>query len=245
MMNITKRLVHLVLWGTCALLPLKTFALESIGKNPGVTDKVSAWIKSDLAKRPVSIGLRIPGKIIDSPPAQPISVMIPRWPHVPFKHVYFSWEPQGHDPTGIYNVPHFDIHFYLLSNGARKAITCAGTDQANCMKPIPAGAVPTNYAPTPEGVPKMGWHWVDLLSPEFHSQPFTATMIYGYYNGQLAFIEPMITQAFFQSRQPFSAPIRQPLIFPKPGYYPTRYKISYTAVTDLYEVDLTNLVYRR
>ena len=91
----------------------------------------------------------------------------------------------------------------------------------------------------------MGWHWVDLLSPEFHGATFTSTMVYGYYEGKLAFYEPMVTQAFFRSRPQFSSAIRQPQSFPKPGYYPTGYSISYQSATDSFEIKLNGLVYRQ
>ena len=42
----------------------------------------------------------------------------------------------------------------------------------------------------------MGWHWIDPLSPEFTGQPFSKTYIYGYYGGELSFVEPMITLAY-------------------------------------------------
>ena len=37
----------------------------------------------------------------------------------------------------------------------------------------------------------MGVHAVNPSAPEFHNQPFTATFLYGYYNKQQTFIEPM------------------------------------------------------
>ena len=46
--------------------------------------------------------------------------------------------------------------------------------------------------------------------PGFQEQPFTATVIYGYCNKQLIFIEPMVSLAFLQSTPTFSAPLARP-----------------------------------
>ena len=32
---------------------------------------------------------------------------------VPFKWVLLNWNPAGHIPHGVYDVPHFDVHFFL------------------------------------------------------------------------------------------------------------------------------------
>ncbi len=39
-----------------------------------------------------------------------------------YTHGYLDWNPQGHIPVGIYDKPHFDFHFYIISNEARMAI---------------------------------------------------------------------------------------------------------------------------
>ena len=32
---------------------------------------------------------------------------------IPFKWVLLNWNAIGHDPRGIFDVPHFDVHFYI------------------------------------------------------------------------------------------------------------------------------------
>lgn len=36
---------------------------------------------------------------------------------VPFQSMQFAWESAGHEPEGIYTVPHFDFHFYYTTEG--------------------------------------------------------------------------------------------------------------------------------
>lgn len=159
----------------------------------------------------------------------------------PFRHVVMNWNPKGHEPEDVYGAPHFDFHFYLIPSAIQQAITCENADKAICMKPVLPEFIPHAYAPTPAGVPTMGWHWIDTLSGEWHGQPFTSTFIYGYYNGLMSFLEPMITREFFLSKKTLDAPIRQPLKFPYEGFYPASYAIRYDAVKDEYRVVLKEL----
>jgi hypothetical protein len=34
-----------------------------------------------------------------------------RRPEIPFKWVGLNWNPHGHIPPGVYDLPHFDVHF--------------------------------------------------------------------------------------------------------------------------------------
>lgn len=46
----------------------------------------------------------------------------------PFDHVAIDWNPKGHIPPNIYDVPHFDFHFYMTSYEERSQITAEGED---------------------------------------------------------------------------------------------------------------------
>jgi hypothetical protein len=146
----------------------------------------------------------------------------------PYKHIILDWNPHGHEPDGIYDKPHFDIHFYFISQNERATITCLNEDLPICMQTPLSEFQVSDYAPTPAGVPAMGWHWVDLLSPEFNGGIFTRTFIYGYYAGIPIFIEPMVTLEFLKSKIESELKIRRPTIFPYAGgYFPEEYKIKY------------------
>lgn len=146
----------------------------------------------------------------------------------PYKHITLDWNPHGHEPMGVYDKPHFDFHFYFISEEDRHAIRCMDEDTVPCMMAPQADYLVSDYAPTPAGVPMMGWHWVDLLSPEFNGGIFTRTMIYGYYGGNTIFIEPMVTVEYLQSKEESLLPIRQPKKFPyNNAYYPSAYQVSF------------------
>jgi hypothetical protein len=70
----------------------------------------------------------------------------------------------------------------------------------------------------------MGNHLLDSQSPELKdSLPFTTTFIYGAYEGELIFWEPMITLEYLQKTRDTCLEIRQPRAFQQTGYYPTQY----------------------
>jgi hypothetical protein len=155
----------------------------------------------------------------------------------PFDHITVNWEPTGHEPDGIYTVPHFDIHFYKISVDAQMAIT--GIPGA----PPPAGYLPASYVIPGATVPQMGSHWLDPSSPELPPTlaPFTHTFIYGSDNGKVIFLEPMITRSFLLGGTTVTKAIPQPIHFaPVNTNYPQEYKIwktwgdgrNYVALTD-------------
>jgi hypothetical protein len=162
-----------------------------------------------------------------------------------FDHIGLNWNPKGHDPEGVYKVPHFDFHFYLISPSARERITTRGDDLERVRKPLPPEFVPEGYifAPASEE-PGMGLHWVEPNSHEFHGKAFTHTFIYGSYNGQIIFAEPMISKAFLETKPDITVPIKLPAKYQKPGYYPTRYSVKYAPETGEYTVAIEGLTRR-
>jgi hypothetical protein len=162
-----------------------------------------------------------------------------------FDHIGLNWNPKGHDPEGIYKVPHFDFHFYLISPAERDRITTRGDDLERVRKPLPPEFVPEGYvfAPASEE-PGMGLHWVKPSSHEFHGKAFTHTFIYGSYDGRMIFLEPMMTRTFLETRPTMTVPIKLPLKYQKPGYYPTRYSVKYSPESREYTVSLDGLTRR-
>lgn len=164
----------------------------------------------------------------------------------PFDHIELDWNPTGHDPQGIYTVPHFDFHFYTISLEEQMAIPPYSIQTAAMFDAAPqAGYIPAGYIPAPGGVPQMGKHWVDVLSPEFNGGMFTKTFIYGSYNGAVTFWEPMITKAYIEDTMSSSTAIRQPQYFsPSNTYYPTQYKVYTDPGTGNHYISLSGFVWR-
>lgn len=172
---------------------------------------------------------------------------------IPFRWIGANWNPAGHAPPGIYHLPHFDFHFYVVDEESVRAIktgTCGffmDCDQFEiATRPVPARYVHKDHVNVDAAVAAMGNHLIDLTSPEFAKPPqkFTHTWIFGAYDGRITFYEPMITLEYFQSNPNGCTAIKQPQAWERPGYYPTRYCIRHHAKADKYTVSLEGFRYR-
>jgi hypothetical protein len=186
-----------------------------------------------------SVGIKLSDGALDGLPADmsewklamPNGVSVPPW-----DHMTLDWNPQGHEPPGIYDIPHFDFHFYMIP-GAEQAAIAGGPDDT----PVEAQFVPRDYASQVISVPAMGVHWADTLSAEFHGTPFTATFIYGFYHGQMVFVEPMVTRDFLASHPDVSSSVKQADVYQTPGSYPTSYSVRYDASQHATFIELDSL----
>jgi hypothetical protein len=149
---------------------------------------------------------------------------------LPFRWISVNWNPAGHHNTP-YAQPHFDFHFNTVDRSRVEAIAPGRCGElADCgdfkraTRPVPARYLPSGYIDVGAVVPRMGNHLLDSQSPELKdSLPFTSTFIYGAFEGELIFWEPMITLDFLQQTQDACIEIRQPNAFRESGYYPTQY----------------------
>ncbi len=213
-----------------------------------------SWVERDDEGKPTAIGVTFSETALTGLPEDMPSTGLPGWEYTlalpreagvkPYDHIVLDWNPKGHIPPGIYDTPHFDVHFYFISPKERDKITAKGADLDRCKKKPSAKFIPKDYV-MPEGteVPRMGVHWIDPTAPEFNQQPFTKTFIYGSYNGQVTFIEPMFAKAFLETRPGVTEAIKQPDAY-QPGYYPTSYSVRYDSARKEFTVSLEGLTRR-
>lgn len=205
-----------------------------------------AFVDMDRNGQLRSVGIMLSEEAMQGLPEQDHGEYILRLPAIlnvpPFNHMVVNWEPHGHIPEGVYNVPHFDFHFYFISEEARAAITCTGDNLAVCLtQPVP-DRIPPYYVPTPDGVPQMGWHWIDPRSPEFNGQKFTSTYIYGFYDGKNHFVEPMVTREFLMQKPQFTQSVPVPKELSYKGYLPQSYAVTYDENCKQYFIILKDFV---
>jgi hypothetical protein len=218
------------------------FGSEAVGN--GVAQP---FVTLDDSARPAALGVRLTEAALQNLPANPAEYVLqlpPQAAGTGFTHLSLDWNPAGHPPPGIYDKAHFDVHFYLITETDRDAITGVGSDIDRAKTPPAPDAIPTDYVPTPDVVPRQGVHWIDPTGPEYNGQPFTVTYIYGFYAGSMVFGEPMVTRDFLLTRPNFSAPVKQPRVYPKPGFYPTRYGVRYNPLEKEYRITLEGLTQR-
>ena len=206
-------------------------------------------VQTDANDQPSAIGIVMTPGMFDGLP-KPVAGAMPdvayalpmpvKGPRTVVDHVVINWEAVGHPPPHVYDVPHFDFHFYLVSRAAQEKVRFRNdAESGQPQQQPPADLLPQGYAVPPgTAVPRMGVHAIDMASGELHGQPFTSTFIYGYYNRQQTFLEPMVALDFLRSRPSFTAPIARPRSYSKPGAYPGAYSVTYDPGRDVIEVML-------
>lgn len=159
-----------------------------------------------------------------------------------YNHVTLDWNPHGHIPQGVYDSPHFDFHFYVIDHAAREQITLDTTSLEIAHKAPDEGYMPMGYVlPPGTEVPNMGAHAIDPASGEFNGEPFTTTFIYGFYDGKVIFMEPMMTLDYLKSGPEMSTPVKQPQAYQKDFAYPASYGVRFDEMAGRYEVTLDGL----
>jgi hypothetical protein len=173
-------------------------------------------------------------------------------PDIPFKWVMFNWNPTGHIPPGIYDVSHFDVHFYIesienvfaLKDGpcGPEFIRCDQFERAT--KPLPVNYTPPDYTNVDAVAPAMGNHLIDLTGPEFNGEAWTRNFIFGVYDGQVTFYEEMVTRDYLLSQPDTCNPIKSPPAVSLSGHYPTLSCVRYDSENDTYTVSMEGFEFR-
>jgi hypothetical protein len=198
------------------------------------------FFEPDDHNHPVSIGIVMDETVLDNLPTAHETLFTLPVPDemvatTPYQHVSLDWNPHGHGPAPIYDKPHFDMHFYMISEADKKLIDVNNP----AMEKIPGGDfMPANYSGEPGGVSGMGKHWVDVTSPELNGAPFKTTFVYGTYDSKVIFHEPMIERTYLLTKPDTLMNIGQPAKVAKASHYPTQYRIRYDAGAKKYFISL-------
>ncbi len=236
-----------------ALPDLMDQELAGTSRGPEVTignGKAYAWIRTDNSGQPAAIGITITQAALNSLPNTepaymynlklPLDKLLTR-----FEYCAVDWNPNGHEPEPIYGLPHFDFHFYFKPLEETMKIPTYPEAPEKFDNAPDADYLPPTYHNFGGGVPMMGAHWVDVTSPELdpvNPAIFTQTFVYGTYDGEVTFIEPMITLDYLKKTTTFVRSIPQPKKYEKNGYFPTEMRIRKTGST--VNVSLEKFVFR-
>ena len=182
----------------------------------------------------------------------PLPDEVARHSDIPFKWTLLNWNQIGHDPPGVYDTPHFDIHFMIepIENIFAIESGRCGPDFVRCdqfelgKKPLPPNYIHPDFQDVDAVVPGMGNHLVDLTAPEFQGEAFTRTWIYGCYDGRITFYEEMLTRAYMLSQPDTCFSIKTPAAVGLSGYYPTMSCPRYNAEADEYTVSMEEFMMR-
>lgn len=233
-----KRIILAVVVIAAMTASCKKDQAKGIYKGPEVAinnGKAWTWVQLKDDGSPERLAITITDAAMNSVPTQPgeggghedmllnsyVLTFHPKAAVTPFKHIWLNWNPAGHEPPGIYDLPHFDIHYYMITNAEREAMA---NDKIDVLPD--ASYVPASYISPGPGVPLMGNHWLDATAPELNGQTFTETFIFGSYDSKVIFYEPMITKAFLQGATNYERDIPQPTKYQQAGYHPTKMRVA-------------------
>jgi hypothetical protein len=211
-------------------------------------------VRTDTSGAPQALGVELTPGVLEGLPDERAEDRSLGWhrflavppdaPETGFNHVMINWHPEGHHPQKIYGVPHFDFHFYLIDWSRQLAVRYPHpqTPDTAGVTPPSSDLVPAGYViPPATHVNEMGLHALPEDAPELHGKPFVHTFMYGYVDGELAFLEPMVTRAFLASRSDHVESVERPEMYGHPGHYPTRFRIEYDEEESIYRVMLEGL----
>ncbi len=226
----------------------------------GGTARTYVEYSDDAERRPVELGVAIDAAAMRGVESIDTMVMVtlalPPGAPAPYEFVGLEWNPHGHEPPGVYDAPHFDFHFYIVPRATVEAILPTASDFAARANRVPVDdhvppfyivAAPPGADVASTAVPQMGVHWVDARSPELQGmlgnpdehKPFTKTFIYGSWDGQISFFEPMITRQYLLANPDETTPIPTPGRYPVPGWYPAAYRMVHDIDAGEYRVSIS------
>ena len=126
-------------------------------------DSVRSFVTVDQKGQPQNIGIQfgenaLNGLPTDTMPGMPgymYPLTVPdQAKNTGVDHLEVDWNPFGHEPRAIYGVPHFDLHFYYITQ-QEQASVIPGPDTVQ----VPSQFIPKDYiVPVPVAVNNR-WRW--------------------------------------------------------------------------------------
>jgi hypothetical protein len=217
---------------------------------------VTTWARVLRGEVVKEVGVTIPVDLFDHQPQEDgdgpfgaiASLAFPRLVREQtfFNHFELHSEPEGHvAPPGSvnpdrYRVPHFDFHFYAVSEDVVWQIPLV-RPPSPALPAVPAERIPEGYIQPGFSQLQMGRHSSPasaLLDPE----PFSTVMVAGFPPAveglpdptQMHFLEPMVSREFLLERNDFELPLPRPKSFGRLMFYPTKFVAEYDADLDAY-----------
>ncbi|MEN8145249.1 MAG: hypothetical protein ABFS14_09890 [Gemmatimonadota bacterium] len=212
--------------------------------------EVCTWVVMEGGAA-VELGATIPIKLVEVvpadaemvwPPAELGAVPLPAEAKTALglDHLGINWEAHGHPPN-TFLAPHFDFHFYNLTPDEVRSIDCADeTKPARLPEQhvLPDIDVPGMGTLVGLCVPNMGMHAVQTIEAS-SSDLFEASMLIGYYRGEPAFFEPMVSQASLLAKQDFALSMPTVPALPAGVLYPSEFRAEYDEAGGQYRMIFT------
>lgn len=198
---------------------------------------------------PVAVGMEMTDKAFETVPVLPagqpqvtLGIPLPAQasltPFVQIGMAYFT----SHPPAGIGDRPHF--HPLFLMSAPRQPDPPSFAAE---FTPIAPAELPADNVVLPDLAPGIGGVVQDPTTPQARPGWNTIGQNYFFYNGHMNAIGLGATDGCLTSLgaknaspAPLGDVIKQPTVYPKPGYYPHSYSVRYDRPRDVYVFELSD-----
>ena len=218
-----------------------------------------SFVTLDAAGNPTEVGMRLSEGAMDGLPATHDDVatfeldLPDEAAATVFDHTTLDWNDHGHGPSGMFDKPHFDTHFYMADKAAVAEIDPASPDfEAKGLRLPDPRYLPPDYFPmlgpklVPQASPAMGVHWFDVADGVIPGPyQFTLAFLNGTWDGDYTFMEPMVTREWLLTKPNTVRSIKQPQAYQRSGYYPTTVAVTFDDTADEYVITMGGMVLRQ
>ncbi|WP_394847038.1 hypothetical protein LZC95_06165 [Pendulispora brunnea] len=149
---------------------------------------------------------------------------------LPIKWMMFNWQGHGHAPEGVFSVPHFDLHYFIMDYVERNYMRTGPCDQfipcpewAKAAKDIPIEFWPPGYLNAKGIQGRMGNHMINKNSPEWQGKGLAQAFAYGLYDGHISFWEPVTSVDWLKGNPNECKPVIQQPNVEIRGWYAKTY----------------------
>jgi len=173
----------------------------------------------------------------------------------PFQWITITWNFAGHGPANVWDVPHFDTHFYFTSPEEAAKITTVATPDAACpgatlscdnwakaLQEVAAKYYPAGWVRFNNPRALMGDHFYNPATAIPGS--FTSDFLFGAFGGSVNFYEPMATPQFLQEKTDHCSDIAEVDAFQFSGWYPTQWCVKWDADRHVHIIEMNDFEWR-
>ena len=205
---------------------------------------------------PTEIGWEFPASMLadlpDSHFGEPAIYYLPLPNEIvnsPFKVLVFSDWAAGHPPVEVGAAPH--IHPIFLMSQVQQPSENLAVERTHIVDPeeIPEGFEPGDVIAATGGAsnanafaPGIGMGYEERSSAQLHPGWTTTAQNWWAYNGHLNGIGMGQVYSFLANKGSETLEMKQPRVYPQPGWYPTKQVTRYNAATNTYFISLTEFV---
>lgn len=205
------------------------------------------FIETNKNGPPLSVGAALKGNIfagLDSVTNLFTNLIFtPTNNNTPFDHITVRWNIPGYIKAESLSDSHIAIDFSMISESDQNNIYV--NDSALVFRMPAQNEIPADYKILKNSATdRVGILYFDTASAFLNEEQLNGDLLYGFYNGRMVLYEIVIGVDQLKSVSKIVGNIKQPEIYPRTGYFPSKYVISYNKINETFTFELIEFVKR-